>query len=81
MLENNADCSDVELSNMKRWYVSRYYAGYENIIKADLVKRIEEKGLQDKFGEILIPSAKMKQYFEADADIERSAFFPGLYAH
>ena len=48
---------------MKRWYVVQVYAGYENNIKKDLQKRIEEHGLQDNFGEILIPLAKMKQFF------------------
>ena len=65
---------------MKKWYVVQVLAGYENIIKADLLKRIEEKGLQDMFGEILIPSAKTKQFFEASDDMQGSASFPWLYA-
>ena len=44
---------------MKRWYVVQVYAGYEEVIKADLLKRIEESGLEDYFGEILIPSASL----------------------
>ena len=62
---------------MKKWYVVQVLAGYENIIKADLLKRIEEKGLQDKFGEILIPSAKTKQFFETDDEIKDQHLFPG----
>ena len=38
---------------MKRWYVVQVYAGYEEAIKIDLEKRIQEEGLQDNFGEIL----------------------------
>ena len=69
MLENN--------NYMKKWYVVQVLAGYETLIKADLLKRIEEKGLQDRFGEILIPSAKTKSYFEASDDIKDQHLFPG----
>lgn len=62
---------------MKRWFVIQIYAGYENVVKADLLKRIEETGLQDKFGEILIPSAKTKQFFDVDAEKKDQQLFPG----
>jgi transcriptional antiterminator NusG len=61
---------------MKRWYVVQVYAGYEESVKADLLKRIEEKSLQDRFGEILVPSAKLKQLFEV-ADFKDQQLFPG----
>lgn len=61
--------------NMKQWYVIQVYAGYEEIIQADLAKRIEEMGLEDLFGQILIPSAKMKQFF--DAGEQDQQLFPG----
>ena len=32
---------------MKRWYVVQVYAGYEEAVKTDFAKRIEEEGLQD----------------------------------
>lgn len=62
---------------MKKWYVVQVLAGYENVIKADLLKRIEEKNLQEKFGEILVPSAKAKQYFAEEAAVEDQHLFPG----
>lgn len=62
---------------MKQWYVIQVYPGYEGIVRADMLKRIEEQGLQDLFGEILIPSAKMKQFFNADDALEDQQLFPG----
>lgn len=62
---------------MKKWYVIQILAGYEKVIKADLQKRIEEKSLQDLFGEILIPSAKAKQYFSSEDVVEDQQLFPG----
>lgn len=62
---------------MKRWYVVQVYAGYENIVKADLLKSIEEKGLENLFGEVLIPSAKMKQFFDLSDAMQDQQLFPG----
>lgn len=61
---------------MKRWYVVQVYAGYEESVKADLLKRIEEKALQERFGEILVPSAKLKHLFEV-VDFKDQQLFPG----
>jgi transcription termination/antitermination protein NusG len=62
---------------MKRWYVVQVYAGYEEHVKTDILKRIEEAGLQDYFGQILIPSAKMKQFFEVGDALKDQQLFPG----
>lgn len=61
---------------MKRWYVVQVYAGYEEIIKVDLLKQIKESGLEDFLGEILIPSAKLKHFFDA-AENKENQLFPG----
>lgn len=61
---------------MKRWYVVQVYAGYEETIKKDISRRIQEQELQDLFGEILIPSVKLKQLFAADEEQDEQ-LFPG----
>ncbi|MFC1842139.1 transcription termination/antitermination protein NusG [Candidatus Dependentiae bacterium] len=62
---------------MKRWYVVQVFAGYEEAVKADLEKHIKESELQDSFGEILIPSAKMKSFFESVDEAKDQQLFPG----
>ncbi len=62
---------------MKKWYVVQVFAGYENIIKTDIEKRIQEQGLQDLFGSILIPSAKMKQFLTDTDAAKDQQLFPG----
>lgn len=62
---------------MKKWYVIQVLAGYEDRIRADLLKTIEEKGLQGMFGDILIPSAKSKASFEEVKSPEELYLFPG----
>lgn len=61
---------------MKRWYVVQVYAGYEQSIKTDIERQIKEENLQDYFGKILIPSAKLKQFFEAE-ETKDQQLFPG----
>lgn len=62
---------------MKQWYVIQVYAGYEEVVKASLLKRAEELELQELFGEVLVPSAKVKQFFSADEVEEDQQLFPG----
>ncbi len=61
---------------MKRWYVVQLYAGYEEAVKADVQRRMHDQGLEDSFGEILIPSAKMKQFFDIQEEKDEQ-LFPG----
>jgi len=62
---------------MKRWYVVQVFAGYEGAVKADLEKHIETSDLKDSFGEVLIPSAKMKSFFESVDEAKDQQLFPG----
>lgn len=61
---------------MKRWYVLQVYAGYEEAIKQDVQRRIHEEGVEDYFGDILIPSAKLRQMFSVE-DAQEEQLFPG----
>lgn len=61
---------------MKRWYVVQVYAGFEDAIKADLEKQIKEDKVEQYFGEVLVPSAKMKSSFGAE-EPEDQQLFPG----
>ena len=61
---------------MKRWYVVQVYAGYEEAVKADLLKRVEELELQNLVGQVMVPSAKMKGYFTSP-DEQDQQLFPG----
>ncbi len=58
--------------------LSRCLLDMKIIIKADILKSIEEKGLEDKFGEILIPSAKTKAVFQKMLSVLKKQYlFPG----
>ncbi|WP_438351998.1 transcription termination/antitermination protein NusG [Paenibacillus sp. FA6] len=39
----------------KSWYVVHTYSGYENKVKANLEKRVESMGMEDKIFRVLVP--------------------------
>ena len=61
---------------MKRWYVVQVYAGYEQVVKNELLKHIKDANLEEKFGQILIPSVKLRQLFEGE-EVKDTQLFPG----
>lgn len=61
---------------MKRWYVAQVYAGYEELVKKDLERRIEETGTE-LFGQVLLPSAQLKSFFSSGEEPENERLFPG----
>lgn len=61
---------------MKRWYVVQVYAGYEDVVKDDLLRRIAKRK-DDVFGEVLVPSARLKSFFALGGDPEDERLFPG----
>jgi len=61
---------------MKRWYVVQVYTGYEDRVKADLEKRVEEQGMEDMFGEVLVPKGEMMSLLVDPSDIKEK-IFPG----
>jgi transcriptional antiterminator NusG len=40
----------------KKWFVVTTYSGFENKVKSALQERIRQYHMEEKFGEILIPS-------------------------
>ena len=44
-----------EAPNEARWYVVHTYSGYENKVKANIEKIIENRGMQDQIYEVVVP--------------------------
>ena len=61
----------------KRWYVVHAYSGFENKVRQSLGERIERAGLQDKFGEILVPTEEVVEIREGQKRRSERKFFPG----
>ncbi|MPQ77634.1 transcription termination/antitermination protein NusG [Hydrogenovibrio sp. JE_KL2] len=61
----------------QRWYVVHAYSGYENKVKKSLGEYIERAGLQDKFGDVLVPSEEVVEIRDGKKRTSERKFFPG----
>lgn len=60
-----------------RWYVVHAYSGFENQVKRSLLERIQRFGMEDKFGEILVPMEEVVEMREGQKKRSERKFFPG----
>lgn len=60
-----------------RWYVVHAYSGYENYVKKTLQEHIERAGVQESFGEILVPSEEVVEIRDGKKRKSERKFFPG----
>ena len=60
-----------------RWYIVHAYSNFEHKVKSSLEERIERMGVQDKFGEILIPTEEVVEMKEGQKRRSERKFFPG----
>ena len=61
----------------KRWYVVHAYSGYEKKVAAALKERVELMGMQDKFGEVLVPTEEVVEMRGGQKRKSERKFFPG----
>ncbi len=61
----------------KQWFVVHAYSNYEMRVKEALKERIERYGLEDSFGEILIPTEEVVEMREGQKKKSTRKFFPG----
>ena len=60
-----------------KWYVVHAYSGFENQVKRSLEERIQRYGMEDKFGEILVPMEEVVEMREGQKKRSERKFFPG----
>ncbi|GAA0812299.1 transcription termination/antitermination protein NusG [Colwellia sp. D2M02] len=60
-----------------RWYVVQAFSGYEGRVQKTLLEHIEIQGLQDKFGEILVPTEEVVEMRAGQKRKSSRKFFPG----
>ena len=60
-----------------RWYVVHAYSGFEQQDKRLLQERIQRSGLQDSFGEVLVPTEEVVEMRAGQRRRSDRKFFPG----
>jgi transcriptional antiterminator NusG len=61
----------------KRWYVVHAYSGYEKKVAAALKERIARLGMEDSFGEIMVPTEEVVEMRGGQKRKSERKFFPG----
>ena len=61
----------------KQWYVVHAYSGYENKVATAIEERIKLHNLQDKFGEIMVPTEEVVEMKGGQKRTSERKFFPG----
>ena len=61
----------------KRWYVVHAYSGFEKQAKRSLEDRIERAGMQDLFGQVLVPTEEVVEMKGGQKRRSDRKFFPG----
>lgn len=60
-----------------RWYVVHAYSGFESKVRQSLEERVKRFGMEDKFGQILIPTEEVVEMKEGQQRRSERKFFPG----
>tara|TARA_R110002072_G_C7974128_1_gene535156 strand:- start:11059 stop:11592 length:534 start_codon:yes stop_codon:yes gene_type:complete len=61
----------------KSWYVVHAYSGYEKQVMRSLAEQVSFKGLEDKFGDILVPTEEVVEMRDGKKRKSERKFYPG----
>ena len=61
----------------KRWYVVHAYSGFEHQVARSLKDRVARAGMQDKFGDVLVPTEEVIEMRGGQKRKSERKFFPG----
>jgi transcriptional antiterminator NusG len=61
----------------RNWYILQVHSGFEDKVKLTLESRIKDNGLEDSFGEILVPTEQVVEMIKGTRKESSRKFFPG----
>jgi transcription termination/antitermination protein NusG len=60
-----------------RWYVVQAYSGYEGKVRGFIEDRVKQFGLEEKFGQVLVPTEEVVEMRDGQKRKSARKFFPG----
>ncbi|MCX7748663.1 MAG: transcription termination/antitermination protein NusG [Clostridia bacterium] len=66
-----------DMSESAKWYVVHTYSGYENKVKANLEKIVENRGMQDYILDIVVPMEEQIEIKDGKKKATLRKVFPG----
>jgi transcriptional antiterminator NusG len=67
----------AQTQRKKRWYVVHAYSGFENSVKQAIENRVRTEGVEDLFGDILVPTEEVVELRAGQKRKSERKFFPG----
>src|SRR3989339_254050 len=65
------------MSDKKRWYVVQAFAGFEQRVATSLREHIKIHQMEEKFGEVLVPTEEVIEMRAGQKRKSERKFFPG----
>jgi len=75
--EINAKEQTVEQENKMHWFVVHAYSGCEAYVMEALKKRVQQAGMDEFFGEIIVPKEKVVEMRRGQKCTSERKYFPG----
>ncbi len=69
--------SEESISENARWYVVHTYSGYENKVKANIEKLVENRAMQDFIIDIVVPMEEQIEIKDGRKKVTLRKVFPG----
>ncbi|MGL4791872.1 MAG: transcription termination/antitermination protein NusG, partial [Anaerotignaceae bacterium] len=74
----NGENTEVpQIDQEVKWYVVHTYSGYENKVKANIEKIIENRGMQDQIHEVSVPLQEVVEIKNGQKKTVQRKVFPG----
>ena len=61
----------------KNWYVIHTYAGYEGRVRTSILERINQLGMSETLGQVLVPTEDVIEIKDGKRRASKRKFFPG----
>jgi transcription termination/antitermination protein NusG len=74
--EDNAE-QPVNTNPKLKWYVVQAFSGYEGRVQKTMLEHIQVQGLEEKFGQVLVPTEEIVEMRAGQKRKSARKFFPG----
>lgn len=75
--KNAAETDAVEVNPDMHWFVVQAFSNYEKRVKLALLESVERHGMEEFFGEILVPTEEVVEMRAGQKRTSERKFFPG----
>ena len=67
----------MNMAESAKWYVAHTYSGYENKVKMDIEKTVENRNMQNLFFDVLVPTEEVVEQKGDEKKVVTRKIYPG----